>query len=88
MRILQSFGVSYQTGALFGSMTVLENVLLPLEENTDLPGILRERISRMKLAQVVWPVSRSCPCGTQRRDGQAGGHCPGPWPWIPAFSSG
>ena len=31
-RILRKFGVSFQSGALFGSMTVLENVKLPLEE--------------------------------------------------------
>ena len=37
-RILRKFGVAYQSGALFGSMTVLENVRLPLEEFTDLPS--------------------------------------------------
>ncbi|TVQ97709.1 MAG: ATP-binding cassette domain-containing protein [Desulfovibrionales bacterium] len=51
-RILNGFGVSYQTGALFGSLSVLENVLLPLEECTDLPETLRLRVARMKLAQV------------------------------------
>lgn len=51
-RILHGFGVSYQTGALFGSLTVLENILLPLEECTNLPGPLRLRIARMKLSQV------------------------------------
>jgi phospholipid/cholesterol/gamma-HCH transport system ATP-binding protein len=50
--ILHGFGVSYQTGALFGSLSVLENVLLPLEECTDLPKPLRLRVARMKLAQV------------------------------------
>lgn len=52
MRLLRSFGVSYQTGALFGSMTLLENVRLPLEECTDLPRPLQESISRYKLALV------------------------------------
>ena len=51
-RILHGFGVSYQTGALFGSLSVLDNVLLPLEECTDLPKPLRLRVARMKLAQV------------------------------------
>lgn len=51
-RILHSFGVSYQTGALFASLTLLENILLPLEECTDLPPALQEKIARMKLAQV------------------------------------
>ncbi|WP_051822610.1 ABC transporter ATP-binding protein [Desulfonatronum thiodismutans] len=51
-RILHGFGVSYQSGALFGSLSVLENVLLPLEECTDLPKPLQLRVARMKLAQV------------------------------------
>ena len=36
LRLLRKFGVMYQSGALFGSMTVLENVRLPLDEFTDL----------------------------------------------------
>ena len=31
-KIQRRFGVMYQSGALFGSMTLLENVRLPLEE--------------------------------------------------------
>jgi phospholipid/cholesterol/gamma-HCH transport system ATP-binding protein len=50
--IVRGFGVSYQGGALFGSMTVRENLLLPLHECTDLPLTLREDICRVKLAQV------------------------------------
>ena len=34
--IMQSFGVAYQGGALFRSMTLAENIALPLEEYTDL----------------------------------------------------
>jgi len=51
-RILQRFGVMYQSGALFGSMTVLENVKLPLEEFTHLPAEARERVARAKLRLV------------------------------------
>ncbi|MFI4911434.1 MAG: ABC transporter ATP-binding protein [Sedimentisphaeraceae bacterium JB056] len=49
--IIKSFGVSYQNGALFGSMTVLENLRLPLEEFTDLPKDIMDMIcvSRLKL---------------------------------------
>src|SRR6476660_2488645 len=36
-RLLRLFGVSFQGGALFGSLTVLENIRLPLEEYTALP---------------------------------------------------
>jgi len=34
--LFRKIGVMYQSGALFGSMTCLENVLLPIEEFTDL----------------------------------------------------
>jgi len=47
--IIKSFGVMYQTGALFGSMTLLENVCLPLEEFTQIPKGGIHQISRMKL---------------------------------------
>lgn len=50
--ILRKFGVMYQSGALFGSMTVLENIRLPLEEFTNLPLDAMNLISLMKLQQV------------------------------------
>ncbi len=51
-RILRRIGVMYQSGALFGSMTLLENVKLPLEEFTDLPADARDFIARTKLRLV------------------------------------
>ena len=36
LELMRSFGVTYQGGALFGSMTVAENVAMPLEEYSDL----------------------------------------------------
>ncbi|MCL4760880.1 MAG: ATP-binding cassette domain-containing protein [Burkholderiales bacterium] len=51
-RILSRFGVMYQSGALFGSMTLLENVRLPLETATDLPGDAIDLVARMKLELV------------------------------------
>lgn len=50
--ILRRIGVMYQGGALFGSMTLLENVRLPLEEFTDLPPAARDFVARMKLSLV------------------------------------
>ncbi|HEV2221339.1 MAG TPA: ATP-binding cassette domain-containing protein [Casimicrobiaceae bacterium] len=50
--ILRKIGVMYQSGALFGSMTLAENVRLPLEEYTDLDGDEIELIARMKLELV------------------------------------
>jgi phospholipid/cholesterol/gamma-HCH transport system ATP-binding protein len=51
-RILRRFGVMYQSGALFGSMTLLENVRLPLEEFTDLPADAMDLIAASKLRLV------------------------------------
>jgi phospholipid/cholesterol/gamma-HCH transport system ATP-binding protein len=50
--ILKNIGVTYQMGALFGSMTLLENVRLALEEYTDLPPEAMDLIVRMKLKLV------------------------------------
>ena len=52
LAILKRIGVMYQLGALFGSMTLVENVRLPLEEYTDLPDGAMDLIARMKLALV------------------------------------
>ncbi len=45
-------GVMFQMGALFGSMTLLQNVMLPLEMHTDLPEVARESVARTKLGLV------------------------------------
>jgi phospholipid/cholesterol/gamma-HCH transport system ATP-binding protein len=45
-------GMSFQGGALLGSLTVLENVALPLRENTDLPESVLIETARMKLDMV------------------------------------
>jgi phospholipid/cholesterol/gamma-HCH transport system ATP-binding protein len=44
-----AFGVLFQSGALFGSMTLQENVSLPLQKWTDLP---REAIEAVALARL------------------------------------
>ena len=51
-RILRKIGVLYQSSALLGSMTLAENVALPLEEYTDLPKGALDALVRMKLNQV------------------------------------
>ena len=45
-------GMSFQAGALFGSMTVGENVALPLREHTKLEESTIEIMVRIKLGQV------------------------------------
>lgn len=52
--IMRGFGVTYQGGALFGSMTVAENVALPLTEYTDkskeeIAEIVREKLKLVDL---------------------------------------
>ncbi|HUO76980.1 MAG TPA: ATP-binding cassette domain-containing protein [Thermodesulfovibrionales bacterium] len=51
-RIMRSFGILYQSGALWSSLTLGENIALPLQQYTDLkPGQIKEIIS-LKLALV------------------------------------
>ena len=50
--LLKTFGVLYQGAALWSSMTLAENVALPLELLTDLGRREREEIAALKLAQV------------------------------------
>jgi phospholipid/cholesterol/gamma-HCH transport system ATP-binding protein len=52
IEILRQIGVAFQSGALFGSMTVLENVKLPLEEFSDLPEKAMDAIAKTKLSLV------------------------------------
>jgi len=51
-QILSTFGVSFQGGALLGSMTAIENVMLPLSEHTNLPTGAIEWIAHQKLELV------------------------------------
>jgi phospholipid/cholesterol/gamma-HCH transport system ATP-binding protein len=50
--ILRRFGVMYQGGALLGSLTLLENVRLPLEEYSGLPEEAQDLLALMKLKLV------------------------------------
>jgi len=49
---LRSFGVLFQSGALWSSMTLEENVALPLAEYTELSRVDIARVARLKLALV------------------------------------
>ncbi len=50
--LLRRVGVMYQGGALWSSMTLLENVALPIEEYTTLNPRERDELARYKLALV------------------------------------
>jgi phospholipid/cholesterol/gamma-HCH transport system ATP-binding protein len=51
-KMLTRIGVMYQSGALFGSMTLLENVMLPLQMHSALPAEARAQVARIKLGLV------------------------------------
>jgi len=50
--LLRTFGVLYQSAALWSSLSLRENVTLPLEEYTALSRKERDELAALKLAQV------------------------------------
>ncbi|HTY54290.1 MAG TPA: ATP-binding cassette domain-containing protein [Candidatus Binataceae bacterium] len=50
--LVKRFGVLYQSGALFSSMTLAENIVLPLTEFTDLTRGQAGEVASLKLALV------------------------------------
>ncbi|HEX3019393.1 MAG TPA: ATP-binding cassette domain-containing protein [Chitinispirillaceae bacterium] len=55
VEILKKVGVLFQNGALLGSLTVMENVALPLQMHTTLPEKIIREIVKLKLEQVDLP---------------------------------
>lgn len=51
-RVLSRVGVLFQEGALFGSMSVLDNVMFPGRMLTDLPDDVIHELALIKLAQL------------------------------------
>jgi len=51
-RMLRRIGILYQEGALWSSMTLAENVALPVEEFTDLPRAMIRDVASLKLSLV------------------------------------
>ncbi len=50
--IRKKFGILFQSGALFNSMSIADNVGLPLREHTELPGNIIDITVKMKLELV------------------------------------
>lgn len=50
--LLRRIGVMWQSGALFGSLTLAENIGVPLEEHTALPAEARALVAQAKLGLV------------------------------------
>jgi len=55
IQLLSRVGMLFQNGALLGSMTVGDNIALPLREHTDLPDNVIRRIAEAKLDMVGLP---------------------------------
>lgn len=74
--IMREFGVAYQSGALFGSMTVAENVALPLEEYTrhtpsEIARIVEEKLKLVDLAGFGEYMPSELSGGMKKRAGVA-----------------
>lgn len=52
IQLLRTIGVLYQQGALWSSLTLAENVMVPLEEYTDLNARERMELAALKLSLV------------------------------------
>jgi phospholipid/cholesterol/gamma-HCH transport system ATP-binding protein len=86
-RIMKRFGILYQQGALWSSMTLAENVALPLQEYTHLSPEAIHLIVKMKLGMVrLAGYENHLPAeisgGMKKRAGVARA-----WHWIPLCSS-
>jgi phospholipid/cholesterol/gamma-HCH transport system ATP-binding protein len=53
--VRRRFGMTFQDGALFSSLTVAQNVAVPLAEHTALAAPMREQLVRLRLAQAGLP---------------------------------
>ena len=83
LNLLKKFGVMYQSGALFGSMTLVENARLPLDEFTRLT-LGRAGAGRAHQAQPS-RAARGCAPDAGRaigRNAEARRVSPGPWLWT------
>jgi phospholipid/cholesterol/gamma-HCH transport system ATP-binding protein len=74
--VRKKIGLSFQGGALIGSMTVGENVALPLREHTKLEESTIEVMVRIKLQQVgLIKFQHFMPSQLRWRNEKAGGAC-------------
>jgi phospholipid/cholesterol/gamma-HCH transport system ATP-binding protein len=55
-RMQTRWGVLFQGGALFSSLTVAENIQVPLKEHTDLPRSMIDEITALKIRLVGLPA--------------------------------
>lgn len=75
-QLMQKFGVTYQDGALFGSMSLAENIALPLEEYTThspakISEIVREKLEQVELGDFGDYMPSEISGGMRKRAGLA-----------------
>ena len=74
--IRKRIGLAFQGGALIGSLSVGENIALPLREHTTLAASTIEVMVRIKLEQVgLSGFEHYSPCAIERRHEEARGVC-------------
>jgi phospholipid/cholesterol/gamma-HCH transport system ATP-binding protein len=54
--LLRHWGVLFQDGALFSSLSVADNIAVPIREHTDLPNEIIREITYLKIALVGLPT--------------------------------
>lgn len=59
-RSRQDWGVLFQDGALFSSLTVAQNVQVPLREYYDLPMDVMDDLARSKITMAGLPLDAAC----------------------------
>jgi len=55
LAVEQRWGVLFQDGALFSSLTVAQNIEVPMKEHLGMPARLRDEIAALKIAMVGLP---------------------------------
>jgi phospholipid/cholesterol/gamma-HCH transport system ATP-binding protein len=70
--IERRWGILFQDGALFSSLTVLQNIQVPMREHLELPQAMMDDLAFLKLAMVGFPPTpRINSIGTVRWHAQA-----------------
>ena len=69
VRVKTGYGVTFQEGALFSALTVLQNVQLPMIEHLSLPGSQLDELAMLKIRMVGLPPEASAKYPSQLSGG-------------------
>lgn len=56
----QQMGIMFQQGALFSSLNIMQNIMLPLRESQKLPEDVLQELALLKIQLVGLPASAAC----------------------------